>query len=202
MAADVDNRNGSDRRACGTPDLISDCRLMLTYARKNSFILNPVLLHEIGWLDSVLKGLDIAPISLIAPQLIWPIDKGASPPLYVREAVAGAAPPSPAAAAGQSPEEVILDVHSQLSQLIAPTTSLSLQTSEPPAGKRHIFGGMPLLVQVVIVIAFISAVCFAISASQIAGRDVRWKTKKAASAASAAAGASAASATASGGTGS
>jgi hypothetical protein len=197
--ADVDNRTGSDRRTCGTPDLISDCRLMLTYARKNSFVLGPGLLHEIAWLDSVLKGLDIAPVSLIAPQLVWPIEPAAGQPVYVREVVADAAPPSPAAAVGLSPEEVILDVHSQLSQLIAPTTSLSLQTSEPPAGKRHIFGGMPLLVQVVIVIAFISAVCFAISASQIAGKDVRWKVRKAAAAASAAA-ASAASANASEGT--
>jgi len=186
MVADIDNRARHARKGCGTPDLISDCRLMLSYARKNSFMLHPALLHEIGWLDSVLKSLDIAPVSLIAPQLVWPIEPSARQPLYARDAVADVAK-----AAGLSPEEVILDIHSQLSQLIAPTTSLSLQTSEPPAGKRHIFGGMPLLVQVVIMVAFISAVCFAISASQIAGKDVRWKARKAAEAAASAAAAAA-----------
>jgi hypothetical protein len=139
MVADIDNRTGPDRRAVGTPDLISDCRLMLSYARKNSFILNPALLHEIAWLDSVLKGLDLSPVSLIAPQLVWPMAPAAGQPVYVRETVADAAP-----AAGLSPEEVILDVHSQLSQLIAPTTSLSLQTSEPrPASATSSAGCRP-----------------------------------------------------------
>lgn len=189
--ADIDNRTGPDRRVFGTPDLISDCRLMLSYARKNSFILHPELLHEIAWLDSVLKGLAIPPVSLIAPQLVWPIEPSSGQPLYVRETVADAAPS--VATAGMAPEEVILDIHSQLSQLIAPTTSLSLQTSEPPSGKRHIFGGMPPLVQAVIMVAFVSAISFAISASQIAGKDVRWKARKAASAANAAAASAAAS---------
>ena len=97
------------------------------------------------------------------------------------------------------PEEVILDVHSRLSLLIAPTTALSLQTSEPPAGRRHIFGGMPPLVQVVIVVAFISAISFAISASQIAGKDVRWKAAAEAAAVGRAASAAAAAAPAASG---
>jgi hypothetical protein len=163
--------------------LLPDCRLMLMFARKNGFVLPPPLLHEIGWLDSVLRALDIAPVSHVAPALIWPIDVQAGAPLYA----ASAPEPDPAAPppAGMSPEEVILDVHSRLSVLIAPTTALSLQTSEPPAGRRHIFGGMPPLVQVVIVVAFLSAVCFVISASQIAGKGVRWKARRAAAAAAA-----------------
>ena len=180
MATDVDNRNGSDRRACGTPDLISDCRLMLTYARKNSFILSPVLLHEIGWLDSVLRALGIDPVSHVAPELVWPIDLAAGAPLYLaREPLADPNDPPPT---GLTPEEAILDIHAKLSVLIAPTTALSLQTSEPPAGKRHIFGGMPPIVQVVILVAFVSAICFVISASQIAGKGQRWKARREATA--------------------
>ena len=157
--------------------LVADCRLMLSFARKNGFVLPLPLLREIGWLDSVLKALELDPISQMAPQLVWAIDVSGGPPRYViHEPHADHdAPP----ATGLMPEEVILDVHAKLSLLIAPTTALSLQTSEPPAGKRHIFGGMPPLVQVVILVAFISAICFVISASQIAGKGVRWKAKRA-----------------------
>ncbi len=181
---------------CESPGLVSDCRLMLAFARKNGFVLAPPLLHEIAWLDSVLKGRGLAPVSQVSPELIWPIDTQAGPPLYAwRDPAAEQGGPAPAE---MVPEEVILDVHSKLSVLIAPTTALSLQTSEPPAGRRHIFGGMPPLVQAVIVVAFVSAICFVISASQIAGRDVRWKARKAAveAAASAASAASASAAAA------
>jgi hypothetical protein len=162
------------------PGLVSDCRLMLSFARKNSFVLPPPLLHEIAWIDSVLRALEIAPISQVAPVLIWPIDLASGAPVHVAEHGDAAT----AAAPGMTPEEVILDIHSRLSLLIAPTTSLSLQTSEPPAGKRHIFGGMPPLVQYVIVIAFISAICFVISATKIASKAAN--TKAAAATASAA----------------
>ena len=160
--------------------LVPDCRLMLSFARKNGFGLPLPLLHEIGWLDSVLRALELDPISRVAPQLIWPIDVTGGVPLYVsREPVTDQNAPPPA---GLTPEEVILDVHAKLSMLIAPTTALSLQTSEPPAGKRHIFGGMPPLVQAVILVAFFSAICFVISASQIAGKGERWKARRAAEA--------------------
>jgi hypothetical protein len=145
---------------------------MLSFARKNSFVLPAQLLHQIAWLDSVLKALGIGTVSQMAPQLIWPIDLSHGQPVYTPDGPApeGEAPasPAPAPALGMSPEEVILDTHSHLSVLIAPPTALSLQTSEPPAGQRHIFGGMPPLVQYVIVVAFVSAICFAISASRIA----------------------------------
>jgi hypothetical protein len=191
MAGSAEAGKERAKAECESPGLVSDCRLMLSFARKNGFVLPPSLLHEIAWLDSVLRGLEIAPVSQVSPQLIWPIDATAGQPQYAAhdpEADTNAPPP-----VGMVPEEVILDVHSKLSVLITPTTALSLQTSEPPAGRRHIFGGMPPLVQVVIVVAFLSAVCFVISASQIAGKDVRWKARKAAeeSAASAAAAAAA-----------
>ena len=163
--------------------LVPDCRLMLSFARKNGFVLPLTLLHEIGWLDSVLRALEIDPVSRMPPQLVWPIALTAQVPLYA--AHEPAANPDEPPAIGLTPEEVILDVHAKLSLLIAPTTALSLQTSEPPAGKRHIFGGMPPLVQVVILVAFISAICFVISASQIAGKGVRWKAKRAEEAAAA-----------------
>jgi hypothetical protein len=163
--------------------LVADCRLMLGFARKNGFVLPLPLLHEIGWLDSVLRALDIDPVSHVAPQLVWPIDLAAGAPLYLaHEPLADPNDPPPT---GLTPEEAILDIHSKLSVLIAPTTALSLQTSEPPAGKRHIFGGMPPIVQVVILVAFVSAICFVISASQIAGKGQRWKARREATAAAA-----------------
>ena len=81
------------RRDAASPGLVSDCRLMLSFARKNGFVLPPPLLHEIAWLDSVLRALGIATVSQVAPQLIWPIDVEAGPPQYVaRDAAAGPAP--------------------------------------------------------------------------------------------------------------
>ena len=156
--------------------LVPDCRLMLSFARKNGFVLPLTLLHEIGWLDSVLRALEMDPVSRMPPQLVWPIALTAQVPLYA--AHEPAANPDEPPAIGLTPEEVILDVHAKLSLLIAPTTALSLQTSEPPAGKRHIFGGMPPLVQMVILVAFVSALCFVISASQIAGKHQRWKVRR------------------------
>ena len=246
MTASAQDEPGSRSRIDpDSPGLVSDCRLMLSFARKNGFVLPPPLVHEIGWLDSVLRALKIPPVSQLSAQLIWPIDVNGRAPRYVvrdpwnnparspapapapvavpvpaataatavaaaplptpapsdtgdaapEDAAADTAPdaadaadeaPAPAAVAvpasppdapahdlrapGLTPEEVVLDVHSKLSLLIAPTTALSLQTSEPPAGKRHIFGGMPPLVQYVIVIAFFSAIGFAYSTAKVASR--------------------------------
>ena len=189
MAGAIDA--GRDAEKCGleSPGLVSDCRLMLSFARRNAFVLPKPLLYEIAWLDSVLRALKITTVSQLAPDLIWPIDLAQGQPLYHpsdTDKDASAPEPTPAAnapAPGLSPEEVILDVHSRLSQLIAPTTALSLQTSEPPAGKNHIFGGMPPLVQYVIVIAFISAVGFVVSASKIASKAANSKATVAAASA-------------------
>ena len=172
MTTAVDQAKNGDAIELEGPGLVSDCRLMLSFARKNSFVLPPPLVHEVAWMDSVLRALKIAPISQMAPKLIWPIDLERGAPVYMAADLdlAQADLARNAATPGMTPEEVILDIHSRLSLLIAPTTSLSLQTSEPPAGKRHIFGGMPPLVQYVIVIAFISAICFVISATKIASK--------------------------------
>ena len=43
-----------------SPGLLSDCRLMLSYARKNGFELPADLLYEISWLDGVLATLNIS----------------------------------------------------------------------------------------------------------------------------------------------
>ncbi len=180
MTTAVDHGRNGEAIELEAPGLVSDCRLMLSFARKNSFVLPPPLVHEIAWMDSVLRALGIAPISQMAPVLIWPIDLAGGAPVYAADDGDAAT----AAVRAMAPEQVILDIHSRLSLLIAPTTSLSLQTSEPPAGKRRIFGGMPPLVHYVIVIAFISAICFVISATKIASKAAN--TKAAAATASAA----------------
>lgn len=195
-----------------SPGLLSDCRLMLSYARKNGFELPADLLYEISWLDGVLATLNISPISAISTALLTEltreqIAKGFLPRATVPGSPApallpAAIPPDPPgvdvaaqAAEGLSPEEIVLKVHARLSTLIAPTTALSLQTSEPPPGKVHIFGGMPPLVQNIIWVALASAFFFIVSAAFIAheagtAKDVAKAATEAASAASAAARAS------------
>ncbi len=190
MTTAVDVGKPADKCGLESPGLVSDCRLMLSFARRNAFVLPLPLVHEVAWLDSVLRALDITTVSQMAPDLVWPIDLAKGQPHYTpsgpdRNAI-DAAPALAAEAFGLSPQEVILEVHAKLSTLIAPTTALSLQTSEPPAGKNHIFGGMPPLVQYVIVIAFISAMGFVVSASKIASKAANAKaTAVAASAAEA-----------------
>ena len=202
MAAGSDHGNSTEKGEIDSPGLVSDCRLMLSFARKNGFVLPPPLLHEIAWLDSVLTALKIAPVSQMTTRLIWPINVLEGPPLYFADdpggpTVVDAAPAQPVAVVrGLPPEEVILDVHSKLSQLITPTTALSLQTSEPPAGKNHIFGGMPPLVQYVIWIAFFSAICFMATAARIASKAVNARATEAAASAAVASVQSAASAAA------
>lgn len=229
-----------------SPGLLSDCRLMLSYARKNGLEIPAELLYEISWLDGVLATLNISPISAISTALLTPltkeeISKGFRPRATVPgTAVAVPAPPpvrqsralppgvlqagtppdpvpssllelgetsvvvtppapvpsspedidvAPPAADGLSPEEMVLKVHAELSTLIAPTTALSLQTSEPPPGKAHMFGGMPPLVQNIIWVALASAFFFIVSAAFIAHEAGTAKdaAKAAAEAASAAA---------------
>lgn len=163
-----------------SPGLLSDCRLMLSYARKNGFEIPAELLYEISWLDGVLATLNISPISAISTALLTPVTndeiaKGFRPRAT---ALGAAAPPlerepedpdvEAPATEGLSPEEMVLRVHAKLSTLITPTTALSLQTSEPPPGKAHIFGGMPPLVQNIIWVALGSAFFFILSAAFIA----------------------------------
>ena len=186
MTAAVDQGRNGEAPELEAPGLVSDCRLMLSFARKNSFVLPPPLVHEVAWMDSVLRALKIAPISQMAPRLIWPIDLERGAPVYMSADVdlAQADLARDAVAPGMTPEEVILDIHSRLSLLIAPTTSLSLQASEPSPGTIGLFGLMPPLLKWVIAIAFFSAICFVISATKIASKAAN--TKAAAATASAA----------------
>ena len=161
------------------PGLLSDCRLMLRYARANAFVLSPELIRQIAWLDSVLKLNNVSPISALTSALIGEVSAATAAHGYVAgtsSTVAPAAPGAgvPAAPAAGSPnpvplsaEEVILRVHSDLSLIISPTTALSLQSSEPAPGRIRIFGGMPRLIKTAIVIAVVSALAFVISAVNV-----------------------------------
>lgn len=160
------------------PGLLSDCRLMLRYASVNAFVLTPELVRQIAWLDAVLKLKNISPISALTSALTADISPATAGLGYVvgmtltPTPANAAAPADPGAGASTgsrplSTEEVVLRVHSDLSQLIAPTTALSLQTSEPAPGRVRIFGGMPRLIKTAIVIAVISALAFVISAVNV-----------------------------------
>lgn len=230
-------RTQPDKVPVESPGLLSDCRLMLSYARKNGLEIPAELLHEIAWLDGVLATLNISPISAISTSLLTALTKeeiskgfrpratvpGSSapvpapapvparpepevprvpgaqdipqvdknPPARQAPAAADVAPP---AADGLSPEEMVLKVHAGLSTLIAPTTALSLQTSEPPPGKAHIFGGMPPLVENTIWVALVSALLFIVSAAFIGHEAGVAKDAKTIAAEAAAATASAAAA--------
>jgi len=122
-------------------DLLSDCRLMLRFARKEARTIPAELSADIGRLDSILKHLGLPAVSTIPEDLIPDIDKTGS-----GEAL--------------SPTELILKVHGALSQIVAPATAQSLQVSEPPPGKHRFLGGMPLLVKAAAWIAIICALGF------------------------------------------
>ena len=161
------------------PGLLSDCRLMLRYARANAFVLSPELIRQIAWLDTVLKLNNISPISALTSTLVGEVSTATAAIGYVSGTSSTVAPAAPGAgvpaapAAGNpnpvplSAEEVVLRVHSDLSLLISPTTALSLQSSEPAPGRVRIFGGMPRLIKTAIVIAVVSALAFVISAVNI-----------------------------------
>lgn len=161
------------------PGLLSDCRLMLRYARANAFVLSPELIRQIAWLDTVLKLNNISPISALTSALIGELSDASAALGYVAgtgstasPAALGAGVPAAPAAGSLNPEplsaeEVVLRVHSDLSLLISPTTALSLQSSEPAPGRIRIFGGMPRLVKTAIVIAVVSALAFVISAVNV-----------------------------------
>jgi hypothetical protein len=163
--------------------LLSDCRLMLSYARKNGFAVRTELIEEIAWLDAVLAAKNISPISAVSSALVGvltpeQIAKGFKPRTQTQ-----ASADEGQAGAGLLPEEMILKVHDELSILIAPTTALTLQTSEPPPGKAHILGGMPPLVENTIWVALASALVFIVSAAVIGHEAGVEKVAAAASAA-------------------
>ena len=143
--------NTQSENSAAAPDFLSDCRLMLRFARKNGTDLTPELAQEIARLDSIVAAQNLLPISDIPPALVLASDTST-----------GKEPPS------LSAEELILKVHEGLSRIVAPATALSLHTTEPPSGKRGLLGGMPVVVRWAAVIALISAVGFVISAGVIA----------------------------------
>ena len=152
---------------------------MLRYARDNALVLTPELIRQIAWLDAALKLNNISPISALTSVLVGEMSAKTVALGYVAgksSAVTPVAPdegvqqPLPAGTPIPTPlstEEVVLRVHSDLSLLIALTTALSLQSSEPAPGRIRIFGGMPRLVKTAIVIAVISAFAFVISAVKV-----------------------------------
>src|SRR5439155_6034806 len=118
-------KNGEEQSG---PDLLSDCRLMLRFARKEARTIPAELSADIGRLDSILKHLGLPAVSTIPEDLIPDIDKTGS-----GEAL--------------SPTELILKVHGALSQIVAPATAQSLQVSEPPPAKHPFPAAMPSLLK-------------------------------------------------------
>jgi hypothetical protein len=125
------------------PDLLSDCRVMLKFARREARVIPAELSADIARLDVALKHLNLPTVSTIPEELIPDIEK------------AGAQ-----SQASLSPTELILKIHGALSQIVGPATALSLQVSEPPPGPHQFLGGMPRLVKFAAWAAVISAIGF------------------------------------------
>ncbi len=52
-------------------DFLSDCRIMLRFARRNALALSPLLEHDIATLDMLLVSHTLAPISAIPPSIVF-----------------------------------------------------------------------------------------------------------------------------------
>lgn len=61
---------GADTPDPTTPDLISDCRLMLRYARRNALAIPSNLRREVAQLDGLLIALGLAPVSDLPRKLV------------------------------------------------------------------------------------------------------------------------------------
>ena len=161
--------NNDEKIMTGETDFLSDCRIMLRFARQSGASLAPELQREIAQLDGLLIGLTENPISNIPGNVL---SSGATSTGAAKEpAISGENVASDSSATASQPlsvSELILKVHEALAKLIAPATPLSLQLSEPPPGRRTIFGGMPKIVKWAAVIATISAFGFVVSAGVIA----------------------------------
>jgi hypothetical protein len=111
--------------AADSPDLLSDCQIMLRFALKEGLTLPNELRHDVAALDQHLVKMQLTPISAM-PSVLFA---------------------APSATESLSSNELLLQVHGALSQVIAPATALTLQVSEPPPGKRQFLGGLPVLVK-------------------------------------------------------
>ena len=174
--------------------LVEDCRVMLRYARKNAFPLTEELIGRVAQLDRALKERHIRAVSDIAAALVGKTQAKTRP----RIDLVPAEPLVPAGGAGLEPHDtanprphgthasidadavadnddveiLLMNVHAELSRVIAPATALTLIISEPPPGRHRIFGGMPLLVKVAAGYAIFSAVLFVIGTGAIAQKKV------------------------------
>ncbi len=146
--------------AAASPDLLSDCRVMLRFARKSGLALSPPLQRLIAELDAMLTQVKLDPITSMPPELVS---------LKVRP-TEPATMPNDAPGEALSGSELILRVHQQLSEVIAPATAISVQSSEPPPGRYRFLGGMPLVVKAAALAALISAIGFVATAAAIAGK--------------------------------
>ena len=156
----MDSTTTPTTAAVPTPDLLSDCRLMLRYARKTAIDLPATLVRDVARLDATLVKLKLVPVSDIDQALIGA--GGSAPPAAADDIV--------------SISELVLRVHEELSKVIAPATALSLQTSEPPPGRHRFLGGMPLVVKAAALAALANAVAFVISAGGLAQQAAAEKT--------------------------
>jgi hypothetical protein len=141
-------------------DTLSECRLMLRFARRNSFVLTPELVHQIAKLDEVLVRVGIPPLTEFDARLLREAHVATVLTTTIEPAdaqKAAAEPPPP------SPTEQLLNIHTALCAVVAPATPLSLQTSEPPPGRMRLMGGMPLIVKAASILAFMSAIAFVMS---------------------------------------
>ena len=143
-------------------DLVSDCRLMLRFARKDGTDLPPELEQQIARLDADLGGLGLEPITDIPEVLVSKIRSENQPSAE-----------SPPAGASKFSTESILSVHAALSRVIAPATALSLQTTEPPPGGNTFFGGMPLVVKSAALASLVCAAGFVVSAAVIGSKAAK-----------------------------
>jgi hypothetical protein len=127
-----------------TSDLLSDCRIMLRFARKEARTIPSECISDIAKLDSMLKKLRLPSVSGLPDTLIPDAEPAKD-------------------ATSVSPTELILKIHGALSQIVAPATAQSLQVSEPPPGRHRFLGGMPMLVKAAAWIAVICALGFVLT---------------------------------------
>jgi hypothetical protein len=63
-------------------------------------------------------------------------------------------------AEGQDMVELLLRVHAGLTRLVAPATPETLRATQPPPGRQHLLGGMPLIIKGTILAASICLLGF------------------------------------------
>jgi hypothetical protein len=151
---DASSEKLRESSAADSPDLLSDCQIMLRFALKEGLLLPDDLRHNVAELDQDLVKMTLAPISAMPSALLETPTTAAGPPA--------------------SPNELLLKVHGALSSLIAPATALTLQVSEPPSGKHRFLGGLPVLVKIASWVALGCAFGFVITSIPAA----REKAKK------------------------